>query len=73
MSSMDGLDLFSSGPHTFRPLSWQRAMERKTFPVCLKITAETKDKEIMGLQHKTLKVYGVQFHPESILTEETLV
>jgi anthranilate synthase/aminodeoxychorismate synthase-like glutamine amidotransferase len=45
-------------------------VERKTFPACLKITAETKDKEIMGLQHRTMKVYGVQFHPESILTEE---
>lgn len=45
-------------------------VERESLPPELKITAETREGEIMGLQHRSHPVYGVQFHPESILTQE---
>ena len=45
------------------------AIERESCPDCLKVTAWTDDGEIMGVKHKTLDIEGVQFHPESILTE----
>ncbi|NOX96764.1 MAG: aminodeoxychorismate/anthranilate synthase component II [Nitrospirae bacterium] len=45
-------------------------LARDSVPACLKITAETEEKEIMGLKHRKYPLWGVQFHPESILTEE---
>ena len=44
-------------------------VERKTLPDCLSVTAETKNKTIMGVMHNQYDVYGVQFHPESINTK----
>jgi anthranilate/para-aminobenzoate synthase component II len=44
-------------------------IQRDTLPDCLEITAETDEDEIMGVKHKEFPIWGVQFHPESILTE----
>ena len=44
-------------------------VERAALPDCLQITAWTEDREIMGIGHKTLAIEGIQFHPESILSE----
>jgi len=46
------------------------AIERASLPSCLLVTAQTADEEIMGVVHESLPIHGVQFHPESILTEK---
>jgi anthranilate synthase/aminodeoxychorismate synthase-like glutamine amidotransferase len=67
----DGKGIFKGIKNPFEATRYHSLIvERKSFPDVLRITAETKDKEIMGLEHKKYPIYGVQFHPESILTSE---
>lgn len=62
--------VFSGLPNPFIATRYHSlVIERSTLPDCLEITAWTEDGEIMGIRHKTLAVEGVQFHPESILSE----
>jgi anthranilate synthase/aminodeoxychorismate synthase-like glutamine amidotransferase len=62
--------VFSGLPTPFRATRYHSlALCRNTLPDCLEVTAWTDDGEIMGIRHKHLAVQGVQFHPESILTE----
>ena len=66
----DGRGVFKGLPKSFEVTRYHSLIvERATFPECLDITAETSDGIIMGLQHKTHPVHGVQFHPESIASE----
>jgi anthranilate synthase component 2 len=65
-----GAGVFRGLPSPFTATRYHSlAVERAGLPDCLEITAWTEDGEIMGLRHRTLAVEGVQFHPESILTE----
>jgi anthranilate synthase/aminodeoxychorismate synthase-like glutamine amidotransferase len=65
----NGKDLFQELPNPFEATRYHSLIvRRETFPDELEITAETAEGEIMGLRHKELPLWGVQFHPESILT-----
>ena len=66
----NGKDLFQGMPNPFPATRYHSlVIERSSVPDCLEITAETDEGEIMGVKHKQLPIRGVQFHPESILTE----
>jgi anthranilate synthase component II len=67
-----GQNVFKSLPDPFEATRYHSlVIDPKSIPDCLTVTAWTADdKEIMGIAHKTLPVWGVQFHPESILTKE---
>lgn len=65
----DGLGIFKNIPNPFTATRYHSLIvEKSSLSDNLRITATTDEGEIMGLQHKTLQCYGVQFHPESFLT-----
>ncbi len=65
-----GTDVFHGLPSPFQAARYHSLLvERDSLPACLEITAETAEGEIMGLRHKQMPIWGVQFHPESIATE----
>lgn len=69
----DGRDLFLGMPNPFAATRYHSlVVDRPSIPDCLKVTAWTDDGLIMGLRHRELPVWGVQFHPESYVTEQGL-
>ena len=69
MISHDGRGIFKGLPNPFEAVRYHSLIvERETLPECFEISAWTKEGEIMGLRHRSDPVNGVQFHPESILT-----
>ena len=69
----NGTSVFKGVPSPFEATRYHSLIvKRETLPECLEITAWTAEDEIMGLRHKQHPVHGVQFHPESILTQEAM-
>ncbi len=66
----DGRSIYQGLPNPFTATRYHSLIiERDSLPACLRITAHTREQEIMGVRHERYAVEGVQFHPESILTE----
>jgi len=71
MITHNGSALFSGFSNPFEAGRYHSlVVERSSFPVCLEITAESEDGQIMALRHRDFPVQGVQFHPESVLTPD---
>ena len=67
----EGSGVFAGLPNPFEATRYHSLIvEKSSVPACLRITADTAEGEIMGLQHREFPVHGVQFHPESILSRE---
>ena len=63
--------LFSGLPEMIKVARYHSlAAEEKSLPSCLKVTARTDDGEVMAVKHKDYEIYGLQFHPESIMTPD---
>ncbi|MBS6041631.1 MAG: aminodeoxychorismate/anthranilate synthase component II [Clostridium baratii] len=66
-----GEGIFKGLPSEFNVTRYHSLIiDKETFPKELKITAQTEDGVIMGIEHRNMKIYGVQYHPEAVLTEE---
>jgi 4-amino-4-deoxychorismate synthase (2-amino-4-deoxychorismate-forming) component II len=66
----DGRTIFRGLPSPFQATRYHSLLvRRESLPDCLEISAQTEEGEIMGVRHRELPVEGVQFHPESVLTE----
>ena len=71
MIKHNGSGLFTDLPTPFAAGRYHSlVVERRSFPECLEITAESEDGEIMALRHRQFPAQGVQFHPESVLTRD---
>jgi anthranilate synthase/aminodeoxychorismate synthase-like glutamine amidotransferase len=67
----DGKTIFEGLEYRFQAGRYHSlVVERETLPLCLEVSATTPDGVVMGLRHREMKIEGVQFHPESILTPE---
>jgi anthranilate synthase/aminodeoxychorismate synthase-like glutamine amidotransferase len=67
----EGTGVFAGLPNPFEATRYHSLIvEKASVPACLRVTADTAEGEIMGLQHRQFPVHGVQFHPESILSRE---
>ncbi|CUJ66572.1 Anthranilate synthase component II [Achromobacter xylosoxidans] len=68
--SHTGTDIFTGLPTPYTVIRYNSlTIDPATLPECLAVTATAPDGDIMGVRHKTLPLYGVQFHPESVLSE----
>ena len=67
----EGSGVFAGLPNPFEATRYHSLIvDKNSVPACLRLTADTAEGEIMGLQHREFPVHGVQFHPESILSRE---
>jgi len=70
----DNKNLFKNLPNPFTATRYHSLLiEESSLPESLKITASTKEAEIMGIEHLTMPIFGVQFHPESLATEKGIM